>query len=112
MTLGLSSKARAMAARWRSPPGERGHPVVSAVGKADEFQDLGSLPVSPRMGVPGNQSRHGHIFQSGKLRQKMVKLEDKADAQVSEAVLFGLVQKSQILSAKKNLAGCRLIQCS
>ena len=65
--------------------------VLQAFGEAQVVEQFFGPFAGVGFGSAVDEGRHAHILQSGKLRQQVVKLEDKPDVAVAEAsqvVLF------------------------
>lgn len=81
MSFGSRTKARAIATRWRCPPGQLAGKVPSTLGKTHAFQHAQrSLPPSPAA-HPGFQVQaHFDVFHSGKRVEQIVGLKNVPDA--------------------------------
>ena len=57
-----------------------------------------------------NQQRHADVFQSGKLRQQMVKLINETQRAVTQQAALFFIQRRQLLARQPHAAGAGRIQ--
>jgi hypothetical protein len=93
---GSLTSARAMAARWRSPPDKLARAMFETVAETDR----GSISAAffmPRSALgAANQQRHGDVFQRRKLGQQVMKLIDEAEMLVAPIAAVNLAESRKI----------------